>query len=152
MSDDQNISFQESNVVANTVSNSQAIQLISIENLINSHDAKVESLTKELKVQKEMLSNMLENNEEYAKAAEEAGKLVKLKTIAKQKVMKTDSAKTVVEKAKDLQTQLKELKVALSDYLAQYVSISGQNQFEGADGVTRQIIYNAKLVKKQDWL
>ena len=46
--------------------------------------------------------------------------------------------------------QVKELRVALSDYLAQYVNLSGSNQIEGPDGVTRQIIYTARLVKKVD--
>lgn len=97
-----------------------------------------------------MLADLLENNEEYAKASQEAGKLAKIKTLAKQKVLKSPAATSTVEKVIDAQSQLKELKVALSDYLAQYVSLSGQNQFEGADGVIRQIVYSARLVKKTD--
>jgi uncharacterized protein YggE len=53
----------------------------------------------------------------------------------------------VVEKLKDAQIQLKELKTAMSDYLAQYVNLSGSNEIEGVDGVLRKIIYTAKLVK-----
>jgi len=128
----------------------QAATLLSIESLINSHDAKLSTLQKELSVQKEMLSNILENDEEYVKISQEAGKLAKQKTIAKQKVLHTQNAVTIVEKTKDLQSQLKELRVALSDYLSQYVSLSGTNQFEGADGVTRQITFSAKLIKKTD--
>lgn len=128
----------------------QAATLLSIESLINSHDTKLSTLQKELSVQKEMLSNILENDEEYTKVAQEASKLAKQKTIAKQKVLHTQNGVTLVEKAKDLQSQLKELKVAMSDYLSQYVSLSGTNQFEGADGVTRQITFSAKLIKKND--
>lgn len=128
----------------------QAATLLSIESLINSHDTKLSTLQKELSVQKEMLSNILENDEEYVKLAQEAGKLAKQKTIAKQKVLHTQNAVTLVEKTKDLQSQLKELKVAMSDYLSQYVSLSGTNQFEGADGITRQITFSAKLIKKND--
>jgi hypothetical protein len=128
----------------------QAVSLLSIESLINSHDVKLIELQKELSLHKAMLNDLLENNEEYVKAAEEASKLAKLKTIAKQKVLKTDSSVSAVEKIKDTASQVKELRVALSDYLSQYVSLSGSNQFEGADGVTRQIVYSAKLVKKLD--
>lgn len=128
----------------------QAVNLISIENLINSHDARLNELQKELQTHKGMLNDLLENNEEYAKASEEAGKLNKLKTLAKQKVMKLDSAKSAADKVKEIATQIKELKVALSDYLSQYVTLAGTNQFEGADGVTRQIVYTAKMVKKMD--
>lgn len=128
----------------------QAATLLSVESLINSHDAKLAALQKELSVQKEMLNNILENDEEYVKTSEEAKKLTKQKTLAKQKVLHTQNAITIVEKTKDLQSQLKELKVALSDYLSQYVTLAGTNQFEGADGVTRVISFSAKLVKKQD--
>ena len=78
----------------------------------------------------------------------EAAKTAKVKTLAKSKVLEHSEAKSVVEKIKDNQSQIKELKVALSDYLAQYVTLSGSNQIEGPDGVLRQIIYSAKLVKK----
>jgi len=126
----------------------QAVTLLSIESLINSHDLKLAELQKELSIHKTMLSDLLENNEEYVKAAEEASKITKLKTIAKQKVLKTETAVATVEKITDSASQVKELRVALSDYLSQYVTLSGSNQFEGADGVTRQIVYSAKLVKK----
>ena len=128
--------------------NAQAITLLNIESLINSHDSKLSTLQKDLSVQKEMLNDLLENDEEYVKASQESAKLAKLKTQAKQKVLKTAAAVTVVDKVKEFQSELKELKVALSDYLSQYVSLSGTNMIEGPDGVIRQIIYSAKLVKK----
>lgn len=97
-----------------------------------------------------MLKNILENDEEYAKTSDQVGKLSKLKTLARQKVLHTPNAISLVDKVKDLQSQVKELKVALSDYLAQYVNLAGTNQFEGADGVSRQIVYSARLIKKRD--
>lgn len=127
-----------------------ANDLLNIESLINSHDSRLETLQKELKTQKGMLNDLLANNEEFAKTSEEASKLTKLKTLAKQKVLKLPSAVTLVEKIKDCQMQVKELRIALSDYLAQYVNLSGTNQIEGSDGVLRQIVYTAKLVKKTD--
>jgi hypothetical protein len=130
--------------------NNTAQNLISIQNLINSHDAKLQQLTTELKTEKNMLDNLLDNDKEYAEAAKEASKYAKLKTVAKGKVLEHSEAKAMVEKIKDSQAQAKELKVALSDYLAQYVTLSGSNQFEGLDGVLRQIIYSAKLVRKGD--
>jgi hypothetical protein len=128
----------------------QATTLLSIESLINSHDTKLSAMQKELSLQNEMLKHILENDEEFSKISEQASKLTKQKTIAKQKVLHTQNAIAIVEKAKEIHSQVKELKVALSDYLSQYVSLSGSNQFEGADGVTRQIVYSAKLVKKVD--
>lgn len=125
----------------------QAINLINIESLINSSTVRFDVLQKEYQEQKSMLDALLENDTEYQEVAQEAGKQAKLKTIAKQKVMVRPEAVHVVEKLKDAQIQLKELKTAMSDYLAQYVNLSGSNEIEGIDGVLRKIIYTAKLVK-----
>jgi len=127
-----------------------ASNLISIESLVNSHDTRLETLSRELRTHKEMLDSILDNDEEYRLSATEASKYSKLKTLAKQKVFKDPQSLSLVEKIKDYQAQIKELKVALSDYLAQYVTLSGSNQIEGSDGILRQIVYTAKLVKKTD--
>jgi len=127
-----------------------AANLLNIESLIKNHDQHLDSLSKELRTQKEMLDAILDNDEEYRSTATEANKYAKLKTVAKQKVLKRPEAVTLVDKIKDYQAQIKELRVALSDYLSQYVVISGTNQIEGSDGVLRQIVYTAKLAKKSD--
>lgn len=133
-----------------TDSNNSASNLISIENLVKSHDQKLDTLSKELRTHKEMLDGILDNDEEYRTSATEASKYTKLKTIAKQKVLKRSESVALVEKIKDYQAQVKELRVALSDYLAQYVTLSGLNQIEGSDGVLRTIVYTAKLIKKSE--
>lgn len=130
--------------------NNNAANLLNIESLIKSHDTHLDSLTKELRTQKEMLDAILDNDEEYRTSATEASKYTKLKTVAKQKVLKRQECVTLVDKIKDYQAQIKELKVALSDYLSQYVTLSGINQIEGSDGVLRTIVYTAKLVKKSE--
>lgn len=125
----------------------QAINLINIESLINASTARFDALDKEYHEQKSMLDSILDSDDEYQEVAQEAQKQAKLKTIAKQKVMVRPEAAHLVEKIKDAQIQIKELRTAMSDYLAQYVTLSGTNQIEGPDGVLRQIIYTAKLVK-----
>lgn len=127
----------------------QALNLLSVESLINSSTSRFEILDKEYREQKSMLDAILENDTEYQEAALEASKLAKIKTIAKQKVLQKPEAISLVEKIGDFQNQIKELKTAMSDYLAQYVSLSGLTQIEGPDGVLRQIIYTAKLVKSK---
>lgn len=130
--------------------NNQAQNLLNIESLITSHDSRLSTLEKELKIQRDMFRSLLENNDEFQKLNEECQKLSKQRTLAKNKVQSRPEAKIVIEKLKDAQLQIKELKVALSDYLSQYVVLSGSNTLEGADGILRQIIYSARLVKKND--
>ncbi len=127
-----------------------ANNLLNIESLVKSHDDRLGVLTKELKINQEMLNSILDNNQEYTDSAKEASKFVKLKTLAKQKVLKEPASVDLVEKIKDYQAQIRELKVALSDYLAQYVTISGQTQIESTDGTLKSIVYTAKLVKKNN--
>ena len=125
----------------------QAVNLLNIESLINSSTTRFDSLQKEFQDLKSQLDSVLDSDIEYQEAALEAKKQAKIKTLAKQKVMARPECTQLVEKIKDAQIQLKELKTAMSDYLAQFVILSGTNQIEGADGVLRQIIYTAKLVK-----
>ncbi len=122
--------------------------LSSIENLIHSHNTRLESLQKELKTHKMMLEALLENDKEYQEAASASAAAAKLKTQAKAKVLSVTDAKNQVEKIKEQQTEAKELKIALSDYLSQYVVLSGSNQIESPDGSVFDIVSSAHLSKK----
>jgi hypothetical protein len=132
----------------NPTTDNQAANLISIESLINSYNLKFDSLSTELKQHKGMFEALLENDPEYQQLDKDYQKISKLKSIAKLKVQKQSNAAQIIDKMKDTQGQLREIKTALSDYLSQYVALSGIKEFEGPDGVLRQIIYTAKLVKK----
>lgn len=123
--------------------------LVNIESLINSASARLNDLTYEAREHKAMLNEILESDVEYQEIEKEAKKQAKLKTISRQKALNVPGAISTIEKLKDVQIQLREIKIALSDYLAQFVSISGTNQIEGPDGVVRKIIYTAKLVKNK---
>lgn len=125
----------------------QAQTILNIESLINTATVRLDEISKQLQEQKGMIDALLENNAEYQEIEKEAKKQAKLKTSAKQNVLSSPEAKSTLDKLKENQMQAKELKIALSDYLAQYVALSGTNQIEGPDGVVRQIIYTAKLVK-----
>jgi len=125
----------------------QISNLLNIESLINSSTARFDTLQKEFQDLKSQLDSVLDSDDEYQEVFQEAQKQTKLKTIAKQKVMARPECAQLAEKIKDAQIQLKELKTAMSDYLSQFVILSGTNQIEGPDGVLRQIIYTAKLVK-----
>ena len=55
---------------------------------------------------------------------------------------------SLAQKIKDFNTDLKEKKTALSDYLLEYQRMSGATEIEGHDGQIREIINNAKLIKR----
>ena len=121
--------------------------LLEIENLINTYNLKLGTITTELKQLKNMFADMIENDEEYAAASENAKKLNKEKALAKAKFLKRPEANDLQDKIKYSQSQSKEIKLALSDYLTQYLRESGTNQVPAPDGTFFRIIYSAKLVK-----
>ena len=121
--------------------------LNSIENLIHSHNTRLEALQKELKTHKMMLEAVLENDKEFQEAANASAAATKLKTQAKAKVLANSDAKNQVEKIKEQQVEAKELKIALSDYLSQYVVLSGSTQIESPDGQVFDIVSNAHLTR-----
>jgi len=123
--------------------------LNSIENLIHSHNTRLETLQKELKTHKMMLDALLENDKEFQDSANAAAAATKLKTQAKAKVLANTDGKNQLEKIKEQQMEAKELKIALSDYLSQYVILSGSTQIESPDGSVFDIVSNAHLSKKK---
>jgi hypothetical protein len=127
----------------------QVQNLLNIESMINNANSKLNDLSYEVKEQQAILDEILESDKEFQEINKEAQKQAKLKAAARQKALNTPGAKTTIDKLKETRSQLKEVKIALSDYLAQYVKLSGTNQIEGPDGVVRQIIYTAKLVKSK---
>ena len=127
--------------------NTDLSTLNSIENLIHSHNTRLEALQKELKTHKMMLEAVLENDKEFQESANAATAATKLKTQAKAKVLANTDAKNQVEKIKEQQVEAKELKIALSDYLSQYVVLSGSTQIESPDGQVFDIVSNAHLTR-----
>lgn len=124
--------------------------LISIENLINSSNTRLITLGRELFDQKEMLASMLDNDLAFRESKMASDKLSKETKIIKQKFTHQPEAAKVSEKIHDTQIQIKELRQALSDYLTQYVTLSGSRQLETPDGVLLDIVYTAKLVNKKN--
>ena len=62
--------------------------------------------------------------------------------------MNTANGKELNQKLKDMKNEMSDARDALSTYLREYQSKTGQNEFEGEDGELRQIVFVAKLVRK----
>ena len=123
--------------------------IINVENLINSYNLKLDSLTRDLHEQKGMLQSILDNDSEYTQLDQEAQKISKTKSVARQKVLKQSNAVSIIDKTKEIKNELREVKIAMSDYLTQYITLSGSRQIEAPDGTLMDIIYSARLIKKR---
>jgi hypothetical protein len=122
--------------------------LIDLENLIKNNISTLDSRKEELKKFREMMSSALTNDETYRLHEEEAKKAAKLKAATKAQIMKLPANAELNQKVQTLSADLKEMDEALSDYLREYQRMSGSNEIEDNDGEVREIVYQAKLVKR----
>lgn len=126
--------------------------LLNLEQLIKTHITRIDNLKVERKKQKEMIDDILINDETYKQHNENAKKAAKIKAATKAQILIRPNVSSVADKLKNLTTEAKELEMALSDYLREYERLSGSNEIETDDGDVRQIVYVAKLVKKSSRL
>ncbi|MCL4384043.1 hypothetical protein M1116_01160 [Patescibacteria group bacterium] len=132
-----------------TTTNPSSETLLNVESLIKNYYERLNTLTREMQTYKEMLQGTLDNDTEFHENDQASKKTAKLKTIAKQKVLAVTANAELADKVKDYQHQLKELRISLSEYLTQYLSLAGTNQIETPNGDLLEIVTNAKLVKKK---
>ena len=133
----------------NTTADPNAAQvLLDLESLIKTHIANIDKGKAELKKQREMLSSVLENDETYRLHNEESKKAAKTKAQTKYQLMQQPQNKQLADTIKSIAAEMKEQDGALSDYLREYQRMSGATEIETDDGVIREIVYVAKLVKK----
>lgn len=129
--------------------NSQpADELLTVESAISQRTQKLSELKTELKLQNEMLNSYLENDETYREVSEIAKKASQKKSAVKRELLSRPEAGDLPNKVKELRDEIKEVNDALSYYLREYQRITGTNEIEGEDGEMRQIVYTARLVKR----
>lgn len=127
----------------------QAELVVSLTNLINSNLTEISNLEKEMSKHKEMIDSVLENDATYKEHAEKAKEAARVKGNTKKEIFKRPDVKHVVEKLNELKENLTDTKEELSNYIQEYAQASGQNYFEAEDGTIQEIVYVAKLRKKQ---
>ena len=123
--------------------------LINLESMIKNHIAQIDKVTEDLKKHKDMLDDIFANDSTYKQHDEVAKEAAKIRNATKAQIMKQPQAADLSNKVKVYRGEVKELKMALSDYLREFQRMSGGvNEIEGEDGEVREIVYTAKLVKR----
>lgn len=128
--------------------NDDAALLLKIEEMIKTHISQIGELGEEAGKYKDMLNDILTNDETYQTHDKLAKEAVRIRTNTKKEIFKRPDAADLAGKLKSLRSQQKELKEGLSDYLREYQRLSGSSEIEGEDGETREIVFVAKLVKR----
>ena len=128
---------------------SQTELVVSLTTLINANLSEIDNLGKEMSKHKEMVDSILSNDATYKEHAEKAKEAGRIKSNTKREIFARPSVKHVVEKLTELRENLKDTREELSNYIQEYAKASGQNYFEAEDGSIQEIVYIAKLRKKQ---
>lgn len=133
---------------AKKVEDGQAIVLLNLESMIKGNISQIDKLTEEMKKQKEMLDSVFENDATYTEHAKQAKEAARIKTATKNEILKRPDVAHIFEKVKSAKAEISELQDGLSSYLQEFQRMSGVNEIEGEDGLVREIVYTAKLVKR----
>lgn len=122
--------------------------LINLESMIKNHVTQIDKLSEEAKKHQDMLNDIFLNDSTYKKQDDAAKEAAKIRNATKAQLMKQPQVADLANKVKVFRSELKELKGALSDYLKEFQRMSGVNEIEGDDGEVREIVYDARLVKR----
>lgn len=127
---------------------SQATVLLSLEEMIKRHISSIEKIQIESKKHKEMFDDSFENSVVYHEHAEKVKEAQKQKTATKQEILKQPQMIQLADRIKTMREELKDLKLALSDYLVEFQRLSGLKEIQDEQGEFREIINSAKAIKK----
>lgn len=141
-------SVEVTEVVTETPATDQSTVFLSLENLIKSNLTNVDTLQVQYREQKEMVDNVLENDQTYRQHLDAANEANKVKSGTKQQIMKRPDVIRIAEKMKGIKEEMKEIQATLSDLLQEYQRVSGSNVIEREDGQILEIVSTSKLVKK----
>jgi predicted RNase H-like nuclease (RuvC/YqgF family) len=126
----------------------QANTIMNLENMIKTNNAQINKLSIELAEARDVLKDAFEGDTTYREHAEVAKEANKVKSATKAQIMKKPDVAQIATQVKVLTSELKELKVAFSDYLKEFNRLSGLTEIDD-NGELLEIVYVAKLVKKR---
>ena len=101
--------------VQETTTNNDVILLLKIEEMIKTHMTQIGELAEEASKYKDMLDDILLNDETYQNHEKAAKEAARIKTNTKKEIMKRPGAADIGSKLKSVKSQQKELKEGLSD-------------------------------------
>jgi hypothetical protein len=138
----------DTNVDTGMSATDQSTVYLSLENLIKSNLNNIDTLQGQYRDQKEMVDNVLENDQTYREHLDASNEANKIKSATKQQIMKRPDVIRIAEKMKGMKEEMKEIQATLSDLLQEYQRVSGSNVIEREDGQILEIVSTSKLIRK----
>ncbi len=150
IADAEIVDVEVSNVSSTDIpeTENQATVLLSLEDLIKRHISSIEKLQVESKKHREMFDDAFENSPIYRENSEKAKEAQKVKATTRQEILKQPQMIQLADRIKTMREELRDLKLALSDYLVEFQRLSGLREIQDEQGEFREIINSAKAIKK----
>jgi hypothetical protein len=123
--------------------------LLNLESLINGYIVDTEKIQEQMKTQKDMFNDAFNNDAEYSQIMQKVKEINRIKSAAKQRIMKLPNVVEVNNKIREYKEELKDIQEGLSSYLQQYKELSGSNQITRDNGEVVEIVSVTKLVKRR---
>ena len=133
---------------ARSNSTNQALDLMTIENMINAQMVDIAKLKDDMKIVKDSYDDAFRNDSKYKEFDDKAKEAAKMRNTYKQTLLKDPAVAELSNKLDGFKGEVKDMQEALSDYLREYYRLSGMTQFETKDGEMLQIVNVFKLVKQ----
>ncbi len=125
-----------------------ATVLLSLEEMIKNNIAAVDKLAVEVREKRHMFTDAFQNDATYKENEDKAKEANVVKLQTKQQILKQPAMMQLSESIKSMNADMKERRAALSDYLLEYQRMTGAVTIEDLDGNIREIVNDAKAVKR----
>lgn len=119
-------------------------QASEIKNMVLNSLEQIDRISADLRKSREMLESAYMNDQKYRECKALNKDQQKKLSVEKDRIKKMSP--TIVDKVADLSKELKEIKDAMSEYLSEYVRLTGSNEIEKNDGKVLRIVRKFKIV------
>ncbi len=122
-----------------------ATTLVSLQNVIERNANELDRINEELKIQRQSLKNIFENDENLAAAEHQAQEVTQKVKERKSELKNSLEANQLQSDITDLSTQKKEVQEALNNHLLNYYQMTGSKMFDTSTGEQREFDIRASM-------
>jgi hypothetical protein len=142
-------SDEEETTTARHATPNAVSSILNLESLINGYLVDLEKAQEKFKTQREMFNDAFNNDAEYSQIMQKVKEVNRVKSAAKQRIMKLPNVVELTNKMREYKEEVKDITEGLSSYLQQYKELSGSNQLTRDNGEVVEIISVTKFTKRK---
>lgn len=126
----------------------QVTVLLSLEEMIKRNISGIDKLQIEIRKHKEMFDDSFGGSVVFKEHSDKVKEAQKQRSATRAEILKQPQVIQLADKIKTMRDEIREMRLALSDYLVEYQRLSGLKEIQDESGEFREIINSAKAIKK----